>query len=245
VATGQALRIDTLHGPSRQILHVSPPLCSGGLQVEPEPDSDGLQQSQNLILAGSTLQEAFSVKVEPEPASNDARPSLRSGSLDQKRNGKVAGILRPWTCGVKRKDTISSGRVAEGTAQSELVCDLRCLLTARNVIELLCAKNGQQVNFICERNEKLPTQKRVAATKASRTMATWFCSGLSVPCSSGRRGHVSIQTDPITEKWLALYNTEGFAHNLSCPVGQHEEFCAGKGSECGLEVRARCLWQSY
>jgi len=56
VATSQALRIDTLHGPSRQILHVSPPLYS-----------DGLQQSQNLILAGSTLQEAFSVKVEPEP----------------------------------------------------------------------------------------------------------------------------------------------------------------------------------
>ncbi len=126
VATSQALRIDTLHGPSRQILHVSPPLCSGGLQVEPEPDSDGLQQSQNLILAGSTLQEALSVKVSPNPLAT-TRDLLRSGSLDQKRNGKVAGILRLWTCGVKRKDTISSGRVAEGTVQSERLCDLQYL----------------------------------------------------------------------------------------------------------------------
>jgi len=94
--------------------------------MEPAPDSDGLQQSQNPILAGSTLQEAFSVKVEPEPAGNDT-DLFRSGSLDQKRNGKVAGILRPWSCGVKRKDTISSGRVAEGTVQSERVCDLRYL----------------------------------------------------------------------------------------------------------------------
>ena len=84
VATGQTLRIDTLHGPSRQILHVSPPVFfSGGLQVEPAP-------------AGTK------------------RDPFRFGSLDQKRNGKVAGILRRWTCGVKRKDTISSGGVASG-----------------------------------------------------------------------------------------------------------------------------------
>jgi hypothetical protein len=85
VATSQALRIDTLHGPSRQILHVSPPLSSGGLQVEPTPDSDGLQQSQNPILTGSTLQEAFSVKVEPEPLERRATFSA----------------LAPWT----RKET--------------------------------------------------------------------------------------------------------------------------------------------
>jgi len=136
VATRQALRIDTLHGPSRQILHVSPPVFfSGGLQVEPAP--------------AGTMRELF-----------------RSGSLDQKRNGKVAGILRPRTCGVKRKDTISSGRVA---------------------------KHSSALNY----------------------------------CVSG-------------EKPLALYNARGFAHNLSCPDVRHEEFLEGKGSECGMEVRARC-----
>jgi hypothetical protein len=34
-------------------------------------------------------------------------------SLERKRTEKVAGILRPWPCGVKRKDTIASGGVAE------------------------------------------------------------------------------------------------------------------------------------
>src|ERR1035437_1810378 len=42
-----------------------------------------------------------------------------------------------------------------------------------------------------------PPKERVASTKATRTMTTWFCRGLCVPCSSGRRGHVSIQTDPL------------------------------------------------
>jgi hypothetical protein len=45
--------------------------------------------------------------------------------------------------------------------------------------------------------ESCPPQKRAAATKAPRRIATRFCRGLSVPCSSGRRGHVSIQTAPL------------------------------------------------
>jgi uncharacterized protein (TIGR02246 family) len=49
-------------------------------------------------------------------------------------------------------------------------------------------------------------KKRAAATKAIRTIATRFCRGLSVPFTvnvlgeprpSGRRGHVSIQHDPL------------------------------------------------
>jgi hypothetical protein len=68
VATGQALRIDTLHGPSRQILHVSPPLYSGGLQVEPAPDSGGFNASL----------ETFSVKVEPAPDSGGLHASLKA-----------------------------------------------------------------------------------------------------------------------------------------------------------------------
>src|SRR5882672_8734558 len=45
-----------------------------------------------------------------------------------------------------------------------------------------------------------PPKKRAAATKPSCTIVTWFCRGLSVPCSSGRRGHVLVQTDPLPGK---------------------------------------------
>src|SRR6266853_1546402 len=41
-----------------------------------------------------------------------------------------------------------------------------------------------------------PPKKRAAGTKATPTIATWFCRGLSVPCSLGRRGHAPIQTHP-------------------------------------------------
>ena len=91
VATGQALRIDTLHGPSRQILHVSPPLCSGGLQVEPAPDSGGLHASL----------EAFSVKVEPAPDSGGLHASLEAFSVkvDPAPAGTTRDLFRcgPWT----------------------------------------------------------------------------------------------------------------------------------------------------
>ena len=70
VAASQAFRINTLHGPTRQILHVSPPL------------------ERHAIFP-------------PAPG-----PEMKR---------EVAGILRRVSCGVKRKDTISSGRVADGT----------------------------------------------------------------------------------------------------------------------------------
>jgi hypothetical protein len=42
------------------------------------------------------------------------------------------------------------------------------------------------------KTKSCPPKKRVAATEVNRTTAEWFCSGLSVPRSSGRRGHLSI-----------------------------------------------------
>src|ERR1035437_6151362 len=54
---------------------------------------------------------------------------------------------------------------------------------------------------IMDETKSCPPQKRAAATEATRTMAKWFCRGLCVPCSSGRRGHVSIQTDPLPAKY--------------------------------------------
>jgi hypothetical protein len=64
VAAGQAFRINTLHGPTRQILHVSP-LYSGGLPF--------LRQGK---------------QVEPAPAGT-MRNLFYSGPLDQRRSGKL------------------------------------------------------------------------------------------------------------------------------------------------------------
>src|ERR1700688_3693032 len=70
MAASFAFRINALHSPTRQILHVFPPSGTTG-------------------------------------------DLFRSGPLDRGRNGKVAWILRRVSCGVKRKDTIPSGSVAE------------------------------------------------------------------------------------------------------------------------------------
>jgi hypothetical protein len=47
---------------------------------------------------------------------------------------------------------------------------------------------------IINKTKACPPPVRAASTKATRTVATWFCRGLSVPGSSGRRGHASTQT---------------------------------------------------
>jgi hypothetical protein len=44
------------------------------------------------------------------------RTLYRFGPLGRKRNGKVAGILRRVSCGVKRKDTIPSRSVPDAFA---------------------------------------------------------------------------------------------------------------------------------
>ena len=51
----------------------------------------------------------------------------------------------------------------------------------------------QRSNFIYERRKSCPPNNRAAATKSTTATATWFCSGLSVPCSSGGRGHLCCQ----------------------------------------------------
>jgi len=39
-----------------------------------------------------------------------------------------------------------------------------------------------------DETKSCPPKKRAAATKATRTVATWFCRGISVPGFSGPRG---------------------------------------------------------
>src|ERR1700726_5104640 len=56
-----------------------------------------------------------------------------------------------------------------------------------------------------------PPQKRAASTKV---MATWFCRGLSVPCSSGRRGHVSITVHRLLIRRYTLMATNELLNRL-------------------------------
>src|SRR6202035_45167 len=48
---------------------------------------------------------------------------------------------------------------------------------------------------VYEENKKLPAQKGGARYKNTCHKQGWFCRGLSVPCSSGRRGHFCLQTE--------------------------------------------------
>jgi hypothetical protein len=84
VASRRAFRIDALHSPARQILQCFPHF--GRLQEEPAP--------------AGVSSDLFPIRLPGLP---------RTG----KSSGKVAGILRFGTCGVKSKDTIPSGAVAE------------------------------------------------------------------------------------------------------------------------------------
>jgi len=45
--------------------------------------------------------------------------------------------------------------------------------------------------------ERLPAQKAGGRYKTIRTLALRFCRGLYVPCSSGRRGHVSAKIETL------------------------------------------------
>src|ERR1035437_4750558 len=71
---------------------------------------------------------------------------------------------------------------------------------------------------IIDEPKSCPPKKRAAATKATRTMAEWFCRGLSVPCSSGRRGHVSIQTDPLPIRGTSFGKTSQGTFVRICPA---------------------------
>jgi len=46
-------------------------------------------------------------------------------------------------------------------------------------------------------NEKLPAQKAGGLYDTHGGKALRFCSGLSVPCFSGQRGHGYVQTDQL------------------------------------------------
>jgi hypothetical protein len=87
MATSSTLRINALDGPSRQILHAFP---SSGMR----------RRFFRSWLTG---------KGEPFTENAHGKPIRSPGPGT---HGKVAGILRRCSCGVKRKDTIPSSRVA-------------------------------------------------------------------------------------------------------------------------------------
>jgi hypothetical protein len=61
-----------------------------------------------------------------------------------------------------------------------------------------------------------PPKKRAAATRATRAVATWFCRGLSVPCSSGRRGHIPTHNDPLSAIAVPLHEWENESQHSTC-----------------------------
>src|ERR1700726_3518677 len=96
--------------------------------------------------------------------------------------------IMPENPGSKTSELIQCRQTFRETALA--IKDFTCIFTK---VHLKIANSNGSISFINE-TEGCPPKKR-AADSTNAPMATWFCRGLSVPCSSGRKGHGSIQTN--------------------------------------------------
>src|SRR5882762_1721321 len=71
---------------------------------------------------------------------------------------------------------------------------------ARSLLDRTGAIGSRSVSSM-NKTKSCPPKKWAASTKANRTSATRFYGGLSVPCSSGRRGHLPAQIEPLPIFW--------------------------------------------
>ena len=69
--------------------------------------------------------------------------------------------------------------------------------------DLIAARVVAQIEFW--KSRKTAPKMRAAATKSTAPMCSGFCKGLSVPRSSGQRGHVCFQTDPVLSSRVAYF----------------------------------------